>query len=71
MTEQHEEDRREKRRYRRWQHEDWNDQWRALIPPPPPESCTEILGWGGRLIAIRPDITGDLATYYQEPWRLP
>ncbi|QGH74515.1 hypothetical protein HYQ03_gp28 [Arthrobacter phage Kuleana] len=63
-------DRTEKRRYRHWQHEDWNDDLRALLPPPEPEGWTIIRDWTGREIARRPEITGDLATYYTEPWRL-
>lgn len=63
-------DRQEKRRYRRWQHAEWNDQWRLLVPPPEPESWHEVHGWGGKIVGRYPEITGDLATYYDEPWRL-
>lgn len=67
---QAEQDRQEKRRYRRWQHADWNDQWRQTIPPPQAEDHIEVRAWGGQIVARHPVITGDLATYYDEPWRL-
>lgn len=63
-------DRREKRRYAKWQHANWNDDLRQLIPAPEPEEWIIIRDWGGREIARRPVITGDLETYYTEPWRL-
>lgn len=63
-------DRQEKRRYRRWQHKEWDDDFRALIPPPEPEDWTIIRDWSGREISRRPVICGDLETYYTAPWRL-
>lgn len=65
-----EEIRQNKRRYNRWEHEEWNDDLRQLIPAPEPEDWHIIRDWGGREISRRPVITGDLETYYTEPWRL-
>lgn len=63
-------DRTEKRRYRQWQHEDWNADLRRLLPQPEPEEWHIIRDGSGREIARRPVLSGDLETYYTEPWRL-
>ncbi|WAB09136.1 hypothetical protein SEA_EESA_26 [Arthrobacter phage Eesa] len=63
-------DRQEKRRYRRWQHKEWDDDFRRLIPQPEPEGWIIIRDWSGREISRRPEISGDLETYYTAPWRL-
>lgn len=44
-------DRQEKRRYRRWQHEDWDETLRRLLPPAPPgETIGEIRDFAGRIL---------------------
>jgi hypothetical protein len=70
MGNQPNEDRREKRRYREWQHDDWNAEFRNLIPAPEPEGYMEIAGWGGAVLRRTPEMSGDYLTWSREPWKL-
>jgi hypothetical protein len=70
VEEQPIEDRREKRRYRQWQHDDWNTDYRQLIPEPEADGYTELMGWGGTVLKRIPDMTGDYLTWCREPWKL-
>ncbi|AYN56844.1 hypothetical protein PBI_ANDREW_29 [Arthrobacter phage Andrew] len=43
--------REEKRLYRRWQHDDWNEEVRRLLPPAPPgEVVAVVRDYSGRTL---------------------